>query len=172
MLLAATAAATSLAACGSSPRRFVERTTAPSSLPSPKVTTPSQEVIAAYREMWADFVAASQTSDYQSPLLSQYSSGDALSLLVHGLYMNMRHGIVTKGRPLLHPQVTSLSPTAYPTQATITDCFDDTHWLEYTSSGDLLDSVPGGHHATTAILQESNGVWKVCALVLQDSGTC
>jgi hypothetical protein len=122
--------------------------------------------------MWADMVIASQTSDYQSPQLLQHASGNALALLVHGLYLNGLHGTVTKGTPVLHPQVTSLSPATAPTEATIVDCFDDTHWLEYKTSGGLVNKIPGGHHATEAIVQESAGVWKVSALVVHVAGTC
>ena len=68
--------------------------------------------------------------------------------------------------------MTSLSPATDPTEATITDCFDDTHWLEYKTSGGLVNNTPGGHHATTAVVQESGGVWKVSALVVQAVGTC
>jgi hypothetical protein len=122
--------------------------------------------------MWADMVIASQTSNDQSSLLPEHASGDALSLLVHGLYVNSVDGIVTKGEPVLHPQVTSLSPATDPTQATITDCFDDTQWLEYKTGGDLVNKAPGGHHATTAVVQDSAGVWKVSSLVVQAAGTC
>ena len=96
----------------------------------------------------------------------------SLSLLVHGLYVNSVDGIVTKGHPVLHPQVTSLSPATNPTQVTITDCFDDTHWLEYKTEDGLVNSTPGGHHATTAVVQDITGVWKVSSLVVQAAGTC
>jgi hypothetical protein len=122
--------------------------------------------------MWADMVIASQTSNDQSPLLPEHTSGDALSLLVHGLYLNALDGIVTKGQPVLHPQVTSLSPATGPTQATITDCFDDTHWLEYKTGGGLANKTPGGHHATTAVVTDSAGVWRVTSLVVQAADTC
>ena len=69
-------------------------------------------------------VIVSRTSDYQSPLLPQHASGEALSLLVQGLAKNQEQGIVTKGKPELHPEVTSVSPTGSPTQATVSDCFN------------------------------------------------
>ena len=161
----------SLAGCGSAAPLATQRS-APATTTSPPPTGPTAAALAAYRGMWADMVMASQTSDYQSPQLPQNASGNALSLLVHGLYLNGVHGIVTKGTPVLHPQVTSLSPAPAPREATITDCFDDTHWLEYRASGGLVNNVPGGHHATEAIVQESAGVWKVSALVVHAAGTC
>ena len=122
--------------------------------------------------MWADMVTASLTSDYQSPLLSEHASGEALSVLVQGLAKNQAQGIVTKGEPVLHPQVTSLTPAANPTQATISDCFDDTHWLEYKTSGGLVNNIPGGQHATMAIVMDTGGTWKVTQLAVQATGTC
>jgi hypothetical protein len=160
----------SLSACGSvSP---VAKPAVPTTSTSPPPTGPTAVALTAYRDMWADMVKASQTSNDQSPLLPEHASEDALSLLVHGLYLNGLQGIVTKGQPVLHPQVTSLSPATDPTQATIADCFDDTHWLEYRTSGGLLNKVPGGHHATMAVVQDDGGVWKVSALVVQAAGTC
>jgi hypothetical protein len=122
--------------------------------------------------MWADMVTAARTSDYQSALLPQNASGDALAVLVHDLAENQQAGLVTKGDPTLNPQVTSLTPTATPTQATITDCVNDTHWLNYKSSGGLANNTPGGRHATTAIVVDTAGTWKVTQLALQSVGTC
>jgi hypothetical protein len=117
-------------------------------------------------------VIASRTSDYQSPLLPQHASGAALSLLIQGLAKDQEEGVVAKGRPTLHPEVTSLSPVANPTEATITDCFNDTGWLEYKTGGGLQNKVPGGRHDTTAIVTNTNDVWKVTELAVQNSGTC
>lgn len=128
--------------------------------------------LAAYRAMWSDMVIASRTSDYQSPLLPQHATGQALNLLIQGLAENQAHAIVARGQPVLNPQVTSLSPPHIPTQAIISDCFDDAHWLEYKDSGGLLNNVPGGKRATTAVVVDTDGVWKVTQLVVQSTGTC
>jgi hypothetical protein len=122
--------------------------------------------------MWADMVIASRTSDYQSPLLPQHASGDALSLLIQGLAKNQEQGIVAKGQPVLHPVVTSLSPANKPTKATISDCFNDTDWLEYKASGGLVNNIPGGNRATSAIVVDTDGVWKVTQLAVQTTSTC
>jgi hypothetical protein len=168
--LVAGGAVLSLVACGSvSP---AATPAVPTTSTSAAPTGPTAAALTAYKDMWADMVIASQTSNDLSPLLPEHASGDALSLLVHGLYLNELDGIVTKGRPVLHPQVTSISPDLNPTQATITDCFDDIHWLEYKRGGGLVNSTPGGHHATTAVVQDSAGVWRVSSLVVQAAGTC
>jgi hypothetical protein len=122
--------------------------------------------------MWADMVIASRTSNYRSPLLPQHASGAALSVLVQGLAKNQAQGIIAKGEPILHPQLTSLSPASDPTQATISDCFNDAGWLEYRISGGLVNSIPGGNRETEAIVDVDGDSWKVTQLVVQKIGTC
>ena len=172
MLCAATIA---LASCGSGPSKVA----ASSTLRSVSSTTTTQPptgaaalALAAYRGMWADMVVASRTSNYQSPLLPQHATGDALSLLVQGLAKDQQESLVAKGAPVLSPHVTSLTPGGDPTQATISDSFSDTHWLEYKKTGGLQNHVPGGRHATTAIVVDGGGIWKVTQLAVQASGTC
>jgi hypothetical protein len=163
-----------LGGCGSGSPRSSSSTTSVAAVSSTTLPAggPAEMALAAYRGMWADMVIASRTSDYQSPLLPQHASGAALSLLIQGLAKNQESGIVTKGQPTLHPQVTSLTPEATPTQATITDCVNDTHWLDYKSTGGLLNATPGGRHATTAIVTEAMSNWTVTKLAVQGVGTC
>jgi hypothetical protein len=133
---------------------------------------PATAVLSAYRTMWADLVTAATTSDYQSPLLSRHASGSALTIFVQGLARDQLAGIVTKGQPVLDPRVTSLTPAADPTHATVADCFDDTRWVEYKVSGGLAKNAPGGRRATTAVLVMKNGVWKVVQITIGNTGTC
>jgi hypothetical protein len=164
--------ALAVAGCGSSTSSVATTVRSSTSTSTTQVTGPAAAALAAYRGMWADMVIASRSSDYQSPLLPQKATGQALSLLVQGLAKNQQQGIVTKGEPVLHPQVTALSPQANPTQATISDCFDATHWLEYKNNGGLANSTPGGRHSTTAIVVDEGGVWKVSQLAVQAAGAC
>ena len=115
--------------------------------------------------MWADMVVVSRTSDYQSPSLASHASGDALAVLVHDLAKNQQAGLVTRGKLKLSPQITSLTPSTNPSQATISDCVNDTHWLNYKSGGGLADKTPGALHATTALVVKENGTWKVTELL-------
>jgi hypothetical protein len=157
--------AVALVACGAGPTQSGATTTTH----PPDV---SASVVRAYRGMWADLVTAARTSDFQSARLSQHTSGDALTLFVQGLARDQLHGIVTRGEPVLHPVVASLSPSASPTRAKVTDCFDDTHWVEYKTSGGLAKNAPGGRRATTADLKNVGGVWKVTSLSVGATGTC
>src|SRR5262249_16539690 len=150
------ALAATLAACGSSGGSASPRTTNDSTVatqsarPSPSDRAQA-EAIAAYNAMWRDMASAALTADYQSPQPAQHASGDALPVLTRGLYTNQRRGIVVKGQPLTNPSVTSAKPEDKPSTVAISDCFDDTNWLNYiASTGELQNNVPGGRHQTTA----------------------
>jgi hypothetical protein len=171
-MLCATAMA--LTACGSGSSSSSPPTTATQMSTSTTMppTGAAAQALSAYRAMWADMVVVSRTSDYQSPSLASHASGDALAVLVHDLAKNQQAGLVTKGKLKLSPQVTSLTPPTNPSQATISDCVNDTHWLNYKSSGGLADKTPGALHATSALIVKENGTWKVTELALQAGGTC
>ncbi len=126
----------------------------------------------AYSGMWQAEEVAARTDDYQSPLLPARASGAALSLLVRGLYDYRLQHLVIKGQLVLHPKVTSLTPSGDPTTANILDCSDDTHWLVYKTSGGLQNNIPGGHRRTTAVVQEVGEQWKVTKLDAGAEGTC
>jgi hypothetical protein len=72
----------------------------------------------------------------------------------------------------LHPTVTSLSPSNRPTRATVTDCLDDSKWIEYKTTGGLAKNNPGGRRKTTAMLAEKSGIWKVTDVTVGAVGTC
>ena len=172
MLCAVTVVLTS---CGSGPSKAAASPTigpVPSTAPPHPPPGAAALALAAYRGMWTDMVVASRTSNYKSPLLPQHASGTALSTLVQGLARNQQDGVITKGEPTFHPEVTSLSPSETPTRATISDCVSDAHWLEYRVTGGLVNNVPGGNRATTAIAVDTDGNWKVTQLAVQAVGTC
>ena len=135
-------------------------------------STAAVNALSAYRGMWADMVVAARTADYQDPILPQHASGAALSTLVQGLYSYRQQGLVIMGTPVTHPTVTSLTPSADPTQANVSDCFDDTHWLAYKTTGGLENNVPGGHRQVTAVVTDIVGTWKVTVLDTGAEGSC
>lgn len=159
------AAGLALVACGSGSPRVTSTTTRP-------VTTPKAAVLAAYRAMWADLVSASRTSDYQSPLLAEHATGQALTLFVQGLARDQLHDIVTVGEPILQPSVTSLVPATHPTVAKVSDCFNDTGWIEYTTSGRRVKNQALGLRTTTAVLAKAGGTWKVTELTIGSVDSC
>jgi hypothetical protein len=163
------AGALCLTACAGGSAPTAAPTTASSTT---RPADPAGSVLTAYRAMWADLVSAARTSDFQSPRLSEHATGQTLTLLVQGLARDQLHGIVTRGTPVLHPVVTSLSPARDPSRATVADCFDDTHWIEYQTSGKPAKNSPGGHRSTTAQLVKTSGIWKVDQLTIGKTGTC
>lgn len=130
------------------------------------------EALAAYRGMWADMASAARTANYQDPILTQHASGAALSTLVQGLYSYRQQGLVIMGTPVTHPRVTSLTPAVDPTQADVSDCFDDTHWLAYKATGGLENNFPGGHRQISAVVTDTDGTWKVTQLDTGAEGSC
>jgi hypothetical protein len=142
---------------------------APSLAPS---AAAEQEALAAYRGMWSAFVEAAKTSDAEDPVLREYASDQALSLIASGLLSDRDQGKVTKGDLVLNPRVTKAKPMQAPTEVTVLDCVDSTKWLVYRTSGELWDNEPGGKHRTTATVKHSDGTWKVNSFILEESGTC
>jgi hypothetical protein len=134
----------------------------------------TEQAINAYLGMWRDFVTAGQTSDWQSPLLGDHATGDALLQMSRGLYADHYNGLVTRGAPVDNPIVKSATPAAEPTTVIISDCGDSTHFLKYyANSGQPASGADGGRRAITAeALKGSDGMWKVDRFAVEDVGTC
>jgi hypothetical protein len=126
--------------------------------------------------MWGAFVAASATADYRAPGLARYAAGGALSVLVHGLYANYEHGIVTRGRPAFRPHVTVRLMAGRIPEAGVTDCARASTWASYTRSGALIGGQPHGSRRIIArlqLLRQAGGAeWKVTYLNVGRPGTC
>jgi hypothetical protein len=174
--VAVASAPLTLSACGGGSHSAGNSSVTTTSTPTSSLGTPSSRAagnaLAAYRGMWAEMVVAARTADYQDPILAQHASGAALSTLVQGLYSYRQQGLVIMGTPVTHPTVTSLTPSADPTQANVSDCFDDTHWLAYKTTGGLENNVPGGHRQVTAVVSDIGGTWKVTQLDTGAEGSC
>lgn len=130
------------------------------------------QVLSAYLGMWHAYVAASRTADYRSAPLARYAAGDALSVLTHGLYDNYRQGIVTRGQPSFHPEVTVAYAAGRPVSASVSDCASSANWRGYHRSGRPAGGAPAGHRRISAWLLLFYGAWKVTYLVVGREGTC
>ena len=178
LMIAGLACSCSTGTSATSPSSAVISSTAPAtSVPpttSSEADTAKQQAITAYLDMWTDVAAVAETSDWQSSRLGQHATGDALLTLSRAMYADHYNGLITKGRPVDHPQVTSMDPPAAPTTVMISDCGDSTNWLKYRAdNGKLADDVPGGHRTITAEVQRSaDGTWKVTQFAVQALGTC
>jgi hypothetical protein len=166
------AASVALVGCASGTSSTTTTVATGGSVPSPSPTAAAEAALNAYRAMWADLVDAARTSNFESSLLSKHASGSTLSLLVQGLARDQEQHIVTRGSPIIDPKITSLSPTHNPERASIADCFDDSHWIEYKNHGGLAKNTAPGRRATKAMLTNVDGTWKVTQLTIAATGTC
>lgn len=124
--------------------------------------------------MWDDFAAAAETSDWESPELARHAADEALSVLSRGLYADHYNGLVTKGEPILDPEVSSVDPPEEPTTVVIADCGDSTSWLKYDAeTGEPADDEPGGRRSITAVVEKQpDDSWKVTGFAAEAVGTC
>ncbi|WP_199832116.1 hypothetical protein [Streptomyces acidiscabies] len=117
---------------------------------------------------------AARTSDWKSPVLGRYATGDALSAISRGLYADHRNGLVARGGPKNYPKVTSATPTEDPATVMVSDCGDSTNWLRYRKeTGELAADETGGRRAITAeVKKQSSGSWKVAWFAVKELGSC
>ncbi|MCI3928834.1 hypothetical protein [Streptomyces sp. AN091965] len=136
--------------------------------------TARERATAAYVGMWRDMAEAARTSDWKSPRLARYATGDALETITRGMYTDHRNGLITKGMPENAPRVTKLAPASAPTTAVISDCGDSTHWLKYRKrTGGLVDDEPGGRQSISAeVKKQKSGGWKVTRFAVWEVGSC
>jgi hypothetical protein len=134
----------------------------------------TQPAINAYLDMWQDFVTAGRTSDWQSPLLGDHATGDALLQMSRGLYADHYNGLISRGAPVDHPVMKSATPASEPTTVIISDCGDSSHFLKYyASTGQLAPERDGGRQAITAeAIKTADGTWKIDRFAVEDVGTC
>jgi len=157
-------------ATGPTPSR--RPTTASAPVSSPADTARSQATV-AYVGMWRDMAEAAKTSDWKSPLLARYATGEALSVISRSVYADYRNGLVTRGAPRNHPTVISAEPSDSPTTVMVSDCGDSTNWLKYRKdTSELADDTPGGRRAITAEVKKYAGGWKVSRFAVEAVGSC
>jgi hypothetical protein len=173
--LITTGAVIMLSACDSKPGTTTVQP--PSSTVSPAHNAADQaqrDALAAYLGMWDAFVTAAATSDWQSPKLSQYATGLALSTLSRGLNADRDKGLVSKGSPTHNAQLSSVEPAANPVKVTISDCSDSTNALKYRADdGQPANDGAGGRRLIKATVEkQADGSWKVTDFGVQGVGTC
>lgn len=173
--------ALALTACGSgasgpAPARSAPPVSVPAAPPAPSspADLARHQAIAAYLGMWRDFADAATTSDWRSSKLAQNATGDALSTLSRGLYADRYNGLVSRGRPVNNPRVSSVDPVDSPTKVVISDCGDSTNWVTYrVDNGQPANDGPGGRRQINAIVKKAvDGSWKVTDFGVQAVGTC
>jgi hypothetical protein len=133
-----------------------------------------QAATLAYLAMWRDFATAGHTSNWQSPLLAQHATAYALQVMQKSLYTDHQNGVITRGAPVDHPRVKSVSPGTDPTVVMIADCGNSSQWRKYEAKTDQpAPGSPGGRQAITAeVRRQPNGSWKVDQFAVEGVGSC
>lgn len=124
--------------------------------------------------MWEDYATAAETSNWQDPQLSQHATGIALTNITRGLYTAKTNGRVSRGRPKLDPQVSSVEPADAPSKVVIADCGDSTDWIQVRAdTGEPVDDAPGGRRQINAVVEkQTDGVWRVSDFGVHEVGSC
>ncbi|MCA1708230.1 MAG: hypothetical protein LC808_35115, partial [Actinobacteria bacterium] len=134
-----------------------------SSAPPSPADAATEQAKAAYMGMWQAMAKAGETSDWQSPQLARYATGNALTTITRSLYADHVNRVVTRGMPTTSPQVSSVDPPNAPVTVMISDCGDSTNWLKYREgTTELVDDEPGGRHSIVAeVNKQVDGLWRV-----------
>ncbi|GAA5121039.1 hypothetical protein GCM10025762_41070 [Haloechinothrix salitolerans] len=124
--------------------------------------------------MWQAMARAARTSDWKSPELARYATGNALTTITRSLYADHRSGVVTRGTPENHPRVTSVEPPRNPRTVMISDCGDSTGTSKvHEDTGKPVNDAQGGRRSIAAkVVQQPDGTWRVTRFAVEGVGTC
>ncbi len=170
-----------LTACGSqgapsgSPGSQTPAAAPPSSSAPPSPADAAKEQAkAAYTGMWQAMAKAGETSDWQSPQLAQYATGNALTTITRSLYADHFNHVVSRGKPVNNPTVSTVDPPTDPTMVRLNDCGDSTNWLQYKEgTNQPVDNSPGGRRSIVAeVKKQADGSWKVDQFAVEGLGSC
>lgn len=124
--------------------------------PSSPELSETQAVLDAYRQSWADVIAAGDPANPDAPELRVHRSGQALDIIVAVLTDYKAKGVVFRGKVELHPQILELDGG----KSKIRDCvFDRTEALDPMTNQILK---PAANHpiVATTTMQVIDGIWK------------
>lgn len=172
IVLAAAVACTPQPKADSLPRPSTHSRKAPLGVSAAELA--GRKAMESYTAMWMTMAEVAETADWQSPRLSQYATGAALTTLSRGIYVDYTNGRVSRGRPTLSPTVASVEPQDEPTRVRIVDCGDSTDWLKYdAATGRLVDDALGGRRSISAVVdRQDDDTWRVSDFAVRDLGTC
>lgn len=174
-LVAAVAAACGLVGGCSDATHKSARITPPASSASPtdRTAIAKQAILAGYSGMWSDYEKDELTANWEHPTVVHHATSKALLSLDENLAADHHFGWIGKGHAVLHPAVTSMTPSIDPTSARVIDCADLANFLKYVAAtGALRDAVPGGTHLVQAQMVFKDGAWKVSDITMGQSGSC
>ncbi|MFD0197028.1 hypothetical protein [Streptomyces albidoflavus] len=146
---------------------------APSAPPDPR-STEERAVLAAYRGMWREQMAAYRKASVKGTRLKEYAALNALSRIELDVQRMKEAGTVATGDLGHDPAVAALDLEAKggPT-ARITDCLDLADWAEERDGKPLpLPSSQPTRYRATAEAQRWDGRWRITEYTPEGSRTC
>lgn len=169
--LVAIAAITMTAGCSSSNNSNADPSPSHSSAKPSKTVSAEEEqarkaIIAAYRGMTNERVAAYAKASLAESHINKYATGAALRDVKDAVFVNMRNGIVVKGEPkvIVGDDSVSLGPGGGAAQrASLRVCFDTNTWEPFDKKSGKSVAPPNQvkRYIITAHLQEQSNQWRV-----------
>jgi hypothetical protein len=167
-LSACSGAGSSSPAAATSPTARATPRAAAAPLPSfsgnPAAVADAGAALAAYEAAWADIAAVEDDGNYQDPRLEDHLAGQLLLLTSEDLYVAEQKGITSRGAPILSPHVVAVNAAGNPPTATVDDCIDARHFVQYyAATGKPYGTPATTDLADTATVTLTNGSWMVTA---------
>lgn len=133
-----------------------------------------ERAMAAYVGMWQAMAHAGAASQWQSPEVARYATGNALTTITRSLYTDHFNHLVTRGVPKNSPQVTSVVPQNVPETVMLSDCGDSTGTSKVQEATNRpVPDTPGGRRSIVAeVKQQADGLWRVTQFAVEGVGTC
>ncbi|MEU4898548.1 hypothetical protein AB0B12_39190 [Streptomyces sp. NPDC044780] len=112
-----------------------------------------RDVLTAYRAYWSEQVKAYSKANVEATDLDKYASADALGRARSDVLSLQKAGVVAKGAPVNHPEVTALDMDRKVPRATVTDCLDVSKWTRVKKkTGETVPSPKGQLKKYTATI--------------------
>ncbi|MEU2354483.1 hypothetical protein ABZ599_16195 [Streptomyces misionensis] len=169
-----------MASCGSgSDAPAVKKTSvAPATSASPSADPEQQareQVLTAYRGMWAEQVKVYGSGSFKGSQLEKYAADKALAKVRAAAFYYQSNDLVVKGKPKLedNPKVT-LSLSGALKSAVIVDCVDSTNFVpenRKTGKKSELDST-SRRKVQTSKAQYGSGRWVITDATIDKGSTC
>lgn len=119
----------------------------------------------AYRQSWADLVAAGDPINPNAPELKTHRAKQALDVIVAVLNEYKSKGVVYRGVVDLHPKIVKLSGD----KATIRDCvFDHTETLDPTTN-QIVKAAANHARWVNTTMQVVGGGWKAVTFTPEET---
>ncbi|MEV8059490.1 hypothetical protein AB0P37_24220 [Streptomyces antimycoticus] len=123
------------------------------SAPSDPQAADKRDVIAAYRAYWSEQVKAYSKANVEATDLDKYASADALGRARSDVLSLQKAGVIAKGAPVNHPEVSDLDMDRQVPRATVTDCLDVSKWTRVKKkTGETVASPKGQLKKYTATI--------------------